>query len=283
MRDPEQSSPVQLPELYLRALKLALTRGGGVPAPVRAANWKRHVIDPVQAWLERRGYRLVPSPSSPMWSEERETMISVARLDNVQECVEQVVRDQVPGDLVEAGVWRGGTVIFMRALLAVHDVRDRKVWAADSFEGFPPLRRHDDDREQDFTAGLGGSFWSVGLDVVRDNVERYGLLDDQIVFLPGWFCDTLPQAPIQEVAVLRLDGDLYESTRDAISALEPRVSAGGFVIVDDYGSYEQCRHAVDEYRDQRGIADPIEAVDGHCVFWRKSSDDAGRGNLHPTG
>lgn len=262
----------ELADLYLRALKLALTRGG-IPDPVRpvhAVNWKRHIVQPVQTWLGRRGYRIVPAPSSPVSAEERESMISLERLDNVRDCVERILRDEVPGDLIETGVWRGGTVIFMRAVLAVHGVTDRRVWAADSFQGFPKSRRYDADRGQDFTAGNGEAFLSVDLNVVRENFERYGLLDEQVRFLPGWFSETLPAAPIERLAILRLDGDMYESTWDAITALEPKVSAGGFVIVDDYGSFEQCRQAIHDYRDECGIDDPIERIDAHGVYWRKS-------------
>lgn len=79
------------------------------------------------------------------------------------------------------------------------------------------------------------------LEEVQENFRRYNLLDDQVQFLKGWFCDTLPTAPIEKLAVLRLDGDLYESIMDGLNALYDKVSPGGFIIVDDYGDFEPCR------------------------------------------
>ncbi len=90
-------------------------------------------------------------------------------------------------------------------------------------------------------------------------------------FLEGWFRDTLPNAPIESLAVIRLDGDLYESTTDALAALYPKLSPGGFVIVDDYGAFEPCRRAVDDYRATRGIDDAIEEVDWTGVCWRRGT------------
>ena len=172
----------------------------------------------------------------------------------------------MPGDFIETGVWRGGTTILMRGVLEAMGDRERSVWVADSFEGLPVP-----DAEQ-YPADTGLD-WShvevlkVGADAVRANFERYGLLDDRVRFLEGWFCDTLPDAPIEQLSVLRLDGDLYQSTMDALVALEPKVSPGGFVLVDDYGGWPPCRAAVDDYRAERGIAEPIHAgrLDRHLV------------------
>ena len=96
---------------------------------------------------------------------------------------------------------------------------------------------------------------------MQDNFRRYGLLDEQVRFLQGWFRDTLPVAPIERLAVLRLDGDLYESTIQALESLYDKLSAGGYVIVDDYGNVAACRQAVHDFRAQRGINDPIQPID----------------------
>jgi O-methyltransferase len=103
---------------------------------------------------------------------------------------------------------------------------------------------------------------------VRANFERYGLLDDQVRFLPGWFKDTLHNAPIEQISVLRLDGDLYESTIQALDGLYPRLSPGGFCIIDDY-QLPYCRQAVADYRDKHGITSEIVDIDGSGVLWRK--------------
>jgi hypothetical protein len=112
----------------------------------------------------------------------------------------------------------------------------------------------------------------VSIDDVRRNFEAYGLLDEQVRFLKGWFEETLPNAPIERLAVMRLDGDLYESTRAALVNLYDRLSPGGYVIIDDYGedSWTYCRQAVDEFRAQRGIADPLIKVDSRCYCWQRT-------------
>ena len=100
--------------------------------------------------------------------------------------------------------------------------------------------------------------------------RRYGLLDEQVVFLKGWFKDTLAKAPIERLAVLRLDGDLYESTMDALNPLYAKVASGGFIIVDDYFALTQCERAISEFRATHGISDPIHKIDDAGVYWRKS-------------
>jgi O-methyltransferase len=199
-----------------------------------------------------------------------DSMIGLRRMDNLQHCIQTVIEDEVPGDLVETGVWRGGATIFMRAVLKAFDDSTRKVWVADSFEGLPApdTARYPADAAESYSGLL-----EAGLDQVRHNFERYGLLDDQVEFLVGWFKDTLPRAPIERLAVLRLDGDIYESTWQAMEALYPKLSPGGFCIVDDYGSHPlQCGQAIDDYRRTHGVDDEIIDIDGYGVFWRKSGD-----------
>ena len=202
------------------------------------------------------------------WPGHAETMVGLRRLDNVEHCVHNVIRDNVPGDLVEAGVWRGGTAIFMRAVLAAYDEPVRRVWVADSFEGLP--RPNADNFPAD--AGLDYTIHpelAVGVEQVRANFAKYGLLDDRVRFLPGWFKDTLPSAPIERLAVMRLDGDLYESTMDALEALYPRLSVGGYCIIDDYGALEACRRAVDDYRTANRITEEIRPVDWTGAYWQR--------------
>jgi O-methyltransferase len=202
------------------------------------------------------------------WPSRAETMIGRKRMANLRYCVETCLTDGVPGDFIETGVWRGGAVIYMRAILLAHGATDRRVWAADSFRGLPPPdpeRFPADALSQLHTAPQ----LAISVDDVRANVARYGLLDDQVCFLEGWFADTLPTAPIDALAVVRLDGDMYESTWDAITSLYPKLSPGGFIIVDDYGAVEGCRLAINNYRDKEDITDPIETIDWTGVFWRK--------------
>ena len=196
------------------------------------------------------------------------TMVGRKRLDNIEFCLDQIRKDNIPGDLAETGVWRGGACIFMRGYLAAWEIIDRVVWVADSFEGLP-VPSMLEDKGCDFSAAKMPVL-AITLEEVQENFRRYNLLDNQVQFLKGWFCDTLTTAPIKQLAVLRLDGDLYESTMDAINALYHKVSPGGFIIVDDYGDFEPCRKAITEFRKTHDITDPIEVIDWTGAFWRKS-------------
>lgn len=202
------------------------------------------------------------------WPPFAHSMIGLKRLDNLQHCLTHVIVDKIPGDFIETGVWRGGATIFARAVFKAYGVTDRIVWVADSFEGLPKP-----DAEA-FPADEGDTHHSyddlrVSLEDVKENFKSYGLLDDQVRFLKGWFRDTLPSAPIDKLAVLRLDGDMYESTIVALRSLYPKLSVGGFLIVDDY-CIPSCAKAVHDFRNENQVSDEIVEIDGIGVFWRRS-------------
>jgi hypothetical protein len=205
-----------------------------------------------------------------IWPLYAHTMIGKKRLDNLQHCLETVLRGRVPGDLIEAGVWRGGACILMQALLTLHGETARRLFVADSFRGLPrpdPAYPQDrDDPHHRFTPVLG-----VSRAEVRGNFEKFGLLGENLVFLEGWFRDTLPALPTDTLALIRIDGDMYGSTMDVLVNLYPRLSRGGYVIVDDH-SLEGCRQAVADYRRRMGIVDPIQTVDWTGIFWEKTHD-----------
>jgi O-methyltransferase len=196
-----------------------------------------------------------------VWPSRGMTMIGMRRLESLQEQMETTLRENIPGDYIEAGAWRGGATIFMRAVLEAHGVRDRNVWVADSFEGLPPPPAG---REKAEPAGA----MAVSIEEVQANFRRFQLLDGQVKFLKGWFSDTLPKAPIQKLAILRVDADLYESTMDALDLMYDKVSPGGFIIVDDT-SYEPCQRSVDDFRKKRNITAPIVKIDWTGIYWRK--------------
>ena len=202
------------------------------------------------------------------WPAMAHTMIGWARLENLQHCIEDILARGVPGDLIETGVWRGGAIIFMRAVLKAYEVTDRCVWGADSFRGLPPpdAAQYPAD-EGDITHTCPEL--AVTLDDVRSNFEKYGLLDEQCRFLPGWFRDTLPAAPAERLALIRLDGDMYESTYVALANLYPKLSRGGYLIVDDYGALPSCRQAVHDFRDAQGIREDIIPIDWTGIFWQR--------------
>lgn len=196
-----------------------------------------------------------------------DTMIGLRRLDNLQYCIETVIKDGVAGDLIETGVWRGGACIFMRAVLAAYGITDRKVFVADSFDGLPKPDTENFPQDRGDRHYLK-RYLAISQEDVANNFRKYGLLDDQVVFLKGWFKDTLPVAPIEKLAVLRLDGDMYGSTMDAFNHLYAKLSSGGFCIIDDYG-LRRCKEAVEDFRNAQGIRAELKEIDWTGRFWRK--------------
>jgi O-methyltransferase len=200
------------------------------------------------------------------WPLQGLTMTGLPRLDDLQRCVENVVGDGVEGDLIEAGAWRGGASMLMRAALDSLGASGRTVFVADSFRGFPK------GQEQDEHTDLSGfDFLAVPLDEVRASFARLGL-DQGVRFVEGFFEDTLPGLADGRWAIVRLDGDTYGATWTALQSLYPGLAVGGHLIVDDYGAIEECRRAVDEFRAHNGIDEPLEEVDWTCVRWRRESD-----------
>jgi O-methyltransferase len=266
--------------MYLDLLKTVLTRtgfSGSYRLVGTGRGWHRYALPTVRWLLARFGGELVLKPDGAARSvggdypSDAETMIGMARLTNIEQCLIDLLERDIPGDVIETGVWRGGAVIFMRAVLRAYGDQTRVVWAADSFEGLPSATLSDRETGADH-------FWkiahlAVSEDEVRANFEKYGLLDERVRFLRGWFRDTLATAPIERLSLLRLDGDMYESTMDALSALYPKLSPGGYVIVDDY-AITACRNAVEDYRREFAIEDPIEQIDWTGVFWKKSAGRA---------
>jgi O-methyltransferase len=267
------------PEAYLELLKKALTR-----YPLEEAEQvSLRDLDGIDEDLTRQIKRCLSSQlsedvtslpfdletrsSGRDWPADADTMIGLLRLDNLQNCVLHILDRGVPGDLIETGVWRGGACILMRAVLRAYGDSQRKVWLADSFMGLPKPD------SGIYPADQGDELWmfeelAVSLDTVKQNFERYGLLDEQVKFLPGWFRDTLPTAPIERLALLRLDGDMYESTIVALRSLYPKLSKGGYVIVDDYGAMPACRQAVTDFRCDLGIKAELRQIDWTGVFWQ---------------
>jgi O-methyltransferase len=270
-------------ELYLELLKKTLTRYdvGERHRPL----WER--ISPRESRIARVRKRailgakgLLPpdvdvvrkAPFDPYLREngldtpaDAETMIGLKRLDNLQDCIADILRRNVPGDLMECGAWRGGACIFMRAVLAAYGDRSRTVWVADSFAGLPVPAGGSEDAH----IWEGGEM-AVSLEEVRANFQRYELLDTQVRFLKGYFKDTLPTAPVERLALLRVDGDLYDSVMQTLQFLYPKLSVGGYVVLDDYHQkLPPAVRAVDDYRRQHSITEEIVRVDYYGAYWRK--------------
>jgi O-methyltransferase len=262
--------------MYLDLLRRYLTRyGEDELVPIRGARYP--VIRSVLKVLSKQQIKIVQSVPFDEhkrnhgldWPVAADTMIGMQRLTSLQRCAETVIAEDVAGDFVECGVWRGGACILMRAVLAVYGDKKRSVWVADSFAGVPPPDKDNYIADANLRLDLSADVLAVSESSVKANFERYGLLDERVHFLAGWFKDTLPTAPIDRIALLRLDGDLYESTIQALDALYPRLSVGGFCIIDDYHAIDACSRAVSDYRERHRISAEIIEIDGTGVFWRK--------------
>jgi O-methyltransferase len=265
--------------LYLELMKKCLTR---IAFPERYASIKpprtiprkvvwslcQKLLAPLELEIVRRTkFDLRAREEGLDWPGEADTMVGLKRLDNLEVCITDVLRRGVPGDLIETGVWRGGASIFMRAILKAYGDRQRTVWLADSFQGLPKPN------SAKYPADAGSEAWknaalAIPVEEVKANFCKYGLLDEQVRFLVGWFRDTLPTAPIGKLAVLRLDGDMYESTFDALTHLYPKLSPGGYAIIDDY-AIPGCRSAVEDYRVKHQIKETLLPIDHYAKFWQR--------------
>ncbi|SDX18575.1 O-methyltransferase [Marininema mesophilum] len=203
------------------------------------------------------------------WPAAAHSMIGRARMNHLQTCLTNIIEENIEGDVIETGVWRGGACIFMRGFFKAFEVTDRLVWVADSFEGLPKP-------DSKYPMDTGSIFHTydrlkISLEEVKKNFEKYDLLDDQVTFLKGWFKDTLPTAPIEKIAIARLDGDMYSSTIDALNNLYAKVSPGGYVIIDDF-SIPSCATAVHDFRKEHRINEPLFGIDWSGVYWKKSKE-----------
>jgi O-methyltransferase len=259
--------PAQLRLAYLDLLKLCLTDLAGTRTGSVTRTFEGDVMS-----RELDGEQLRFRTAGMDWPLHGLTMVGLARLDDLQACVEQVVRDRIEGDLIEAGAWRGGASMLMRATLDSLGEDARTVWVADSFQGFPAAPASADG--YDLNADLAAvDFLAVPLEEVRDSFARLGL-DRGVRFLPGFFEDTLPPLGDHRWSIVRLDGDTYDATMLSLQALYPGLAAGGHLIVDDYLQLDPCREAVDDFRREHEIREPLEQVDWSCVRWRRASRPA---------
>lgn len=269
-----------LRDRYIELLKRMVTRYGFSDEDWREVHLTRRpysIFQPALDVMKRRGMvvgRAVKYDKRHRavgldWPVHAETMVGLHRLDNLHNCIRTIIREGVPGDLVETGVWRGGASIFMKGVLTAYG-DPRTIWLADSFEGLPAPDEENFPQDTGWRFDQASWYLAVSEDEVRANFKRYDLLDENVKFVKGWFRDTLATLPADRISLLRLDGDLYESTIQALEPLYPKVSLGGFCVVDDYGAVDACEAAVDDYRRAHGVTDPIIDIDGSGIYWRKS-------------
>jgi O-methyltransferase len=250
------------------------------PLQARIGTWSNIFFEPIARLLASKSLYLYRSKrvteemwtNGTYWPSQGFTMVGRKRLDHVQHCVETVLREGIAGDLVETGVWRGGVCMLMQAILKLHG-DGRRIFLADSFRGLPKPETGKYEADQSEVTEKYALWRHRQLAVSRQQVEanfrQLGLFDNNLVFVEGWFRDTLPTAPIGKISLLRLDGDYYESTMDGLVHLYPKLAPGGFLIVDDYGSIKACADAVHDYRRENGVTEEMASIDRSGVFWRK--------------
>ncbi|MFZ1813071.1 MAG: TylF/MycF/NovP-related O-methyltransferase [Rhizobiaceae bacterium] len=202
-----------------------------------------------------------------VWPSQAHSMIGKPRMENLRDAVRTVIEDDIKGDLIETGVWRGGSCILMRAMLEAYGDHKRIVHVADSFDGLPPpdIARYPADEGDTLHQHRE---LAISQQQVEDGFRRFGLLDDQVRFVKGFFEHTLHKLEADRFALIRLDGDMYGSTMQALEALYPKLSPGGFCIIDDF-ALPACKAAVDDYRLAHGIGEEIIRIDWTGAYWRK--------------
>lgn len=245
------------------------------PLSIVNPNWKTFLLYPLDRLLRKRNFSINKLKyvdkderlNGLDWPASAKTMIGYKRLSNIEDCIRIINDEKIEGDLIETGVWRGGAAIFMKAVLNELNIADKIVWLADSFQGLPkPKKKFEADRKSNLHKQR---ILTVSKKEVEANFQLYDLLDDKVKFIKGWFDETLPKAPIEKLSLLRLDGDLYESTIVALENLYPKLSIGGFVIIDDFNAFQFCKKAVSDYRLAHNIEEKIIDIDKEAVFWRK--------------
>ena len=188
------------------------------------------------------------------------TMLGSRRGRTLHRLAAKVEDDAVPGAFVDCGVWNGGSTILM-ALGA----SGRELWAFDSFEGLPTPTEVDGELSFQYIGACLGSE-----DRLREGISRYAD-GERLHIRPGWFQDTLAQAAAEvgPIALLHCDGDWYESVRLTLDVFYPLVSPGGYIVIDDYGTWPGAKHATDEYRREVGDRGWLRRIDHTGRYWRK--------------
>jgi O-methyltransferase len=191
------------------------------------------------------------------------TMVGLRRLRNLDRLVGLLDAEGVAGDVVECGTCNGGSGALLASVACRSPMR-RHTWLLDSFAGMPPAGPQDGPDAAAYTGTCKGS-----LDRVRDVLHRAGVSASAFTLVPGWFHETLPTLPGGTIALLHIDADWYDSVRVCLEHLYDRVCPGGYVVLDDYGYWQGCRTAWQQFRQARGLDVELNPVDGIGVWFRK--------------
>ena len=201
------------------------------------------------------------------WPKDAVTMIGLKRMDNLHKMLDYVRENNIPGDLIETGVWKGGATIFMKLYCDVYGL-DKKVFVCDSFAGLPPPsgKFHQDSGDDHYVH----KELAIPLDEVKNNFSKFKCLDNNVIFIKGLFGYTLPKnEQIKEISLLRMDGDMYESTYDVFHSCYDKLVDKGVCIIDDY-CLKGARECTHDYRNEKNITDKIETIDRCGIYWIKN-------------
>lgn len=251
----------ELAERHLALVRSILTRSNGFEDLALKPFAQVREAKPADPYKRERGKD---------WPVYAETMVGPRRLQMLHGLLNMTRDGGIRGDFAECGVWRGGTCIYAAEwALALHE--PMHVYAFDSFQGLPEGGAYaQDDGDPHHTQN---DVFAVSLDQVQVNFAKYGIPDYAWTPVAGWFRESLPlwkeENAEHPLRILRVDADMYEGTYDALKYLEPNVSPGGYVIIDDYGDVTACRTAVHDYLANTGQKANIEEFDHTCVWWRK--------------
>lgn len=239
---------------------------GSLPDSIRNKIFTKHISDDIVSEYEN-----YPIPEVRLtgkdWPDNAETMIGYERLTNLEKCLFECIENKIDGDFIETGVWKGGACIFAKYIINLNN-SNKKVFVADSFEGLPAPNNELYPQDKTSNHHLIDVL-KVSLEDVMYNFKKYDLLDDGVIFLKGWFKDTLINIKQeQKFCIIRLDGDMYESTMDALENLYPKLTKGGYIIIDDF-CLNPCVEATNDFRKKYGITTPILHADFTGVYWKK--------------
>jgi len=193
------------------------------------------------------------------------SMVGYQRLTNLENLILDVIDKKVEGSIIETGVWKGGACMFIKYMLKRLN-SNKKLYVADSFEGLPKPN------ETKYPRDLNDihhtyDFLKISEEEVKNNFSMFNLLDENVIFLKGWFSETLPKVE-DKFSIIRLDGDMYESTMDALTNLYDKLSINGYVIIDDF-SFHACSSAVNDFRSKHNITNEIIKIDTSSIYWKK--------------
>ena len=198
------------------------------------------------------------------WLIRRNTMVGPARMESLARLAQRIEDDEVPGDVVECGVYMGGTAAIL-ARSATHSRIPRTVWLFDAFEGMPPATPADGPQARTWVGNLVSS-----PEKVQRLLHRAGADLSRVRIVPGLFQQTFPSARIPQIALLNIDADWYESVKLCLETFYNAVVPGGFISIDDYGAWPGCRLAVDEFFRRHALTFPLERVDQTARWFQKS-------------